>query len=86
MADKTQCKETFSATKEAWRHSREHGPEYFPWVCRICRDPKFGFAMYVTETGFKSHWYACHSEVKETIDIIHPAFGNHYSQLSPLVK
>jgi len=62
-----------------WHVRPCHGPDLFPWVCRICPFNKREF--FLDRDELIRHWGGSHREVYNIQEIVHPSYGNHYSHL-----
>ena len=70
------CSLVFASPQETWKHAKTHGPEHFPWVCRICEH-----RVFVGAQGILRHWLQDHPHIEHPKQIVHPRYGNHYSHL-----
>jgi len=69
----------FTTIRGAAKHAKLHGPEFFPWVCRIC--PLKRRAFFRNKRCVIRHRKRYHSTVVNIEEIVHPDYGNHWSLL-----
>ena len=67
------------SVRNATNHGRRHGPDFFPWVCRVC--PLSEKAFVISDESMIRHWHRDHPDMFYAEEVVHPLYGNHYSYL-----